>query len=78
VPRPGPGPLVVVDGEISEAGLSTVDPASIVDTELITGARAAALFGARAAETGVVRITTSEDAARREPGALSRCVPPSH
>jgi len=73
---PARQPIVVVDGQITEAGLSAVDPASIVDTELITGTRAAALFGARAAETGVVRITTREDAARREPGALSRCVPP--
>ncbi|NIP57317.1 MAG: TonB-dependent receptor plug domain-containing protein [Gemmatimonadetes bacterium] len=75
-PPPGPGPLVVVDGEISEAGLSAVDPRSVVDTELIAGARAGALFGAPAAETGVIRITTREGTARRDPDALSRCVPP--
>lgn len=75
-PEAESGPLVVVDGEVSHEGLRDVDPGEVVRTELLTGARAAVLFGPGAAERGVVRITTREGAGRGDPGTLSRCAPP--
>lgn len=75
-PAPEEGPLVVVDGEVSAGGLREVAPAEIVRTELLTGARAAVLFGSGAAERGVVRITTRAGARGGDPGILSRCAPP--
>lgn len=70
------GPLVVVDGEISTDGLGAIDPGEIAHTELITGARARVLFGTRAGERGVLRITTRDADAGGTGQRLSRCAPP--
>jgi len=66
------GPLVIVDGVVSEGGLRQIDPEDIVGMELLTGTRAVALFGSTVWETGVLRVTTT---AGRAGQVLERCVP---
>jgi TonB-linked SusC/RagA family outer membrane protein len=50
-------PLVVIDGVITNGGISDVDPADVASIEIVKGAAGAALYGSRA-QAGVVQITT--------------------
>lgn len=69
------GPVVVVDGELSERGLGPVDSERIQDLEMLTGARAGVLFGRAAEQRGVLRVTTKA-AAERDREGLTRCIRP--
>ncbi|HEU4885270.1 MAG TPA: von Willebrand factor type A domain-containing protein, partial [Longimicrobium sp.] len=54
----GPEPLFVVDGVVvSGAAVGSLDPAEIAQVEVVKGAAASSLYGARGAN-GVVQITT--------------------
>lgn len=75
-PAPEPGPVVVVDGEISEEGLRPVDSDSIQGMEMVTDARAGVLFGGGARERGVLRVTTKKGADERDRNVLTRCIAP--
>ena len=57
IQRSSQAPLIVIDGMVSGAGLSDIDPMDVEKIEILKGATAAALYGSRA-ETGVVEITT--------------------
>lgn len=73
-----PGPLVIVNGALSQSGLTGIDPESIKSVEMVTGPAAGVLFGARAVETGVLRIRTRKgSAAEEDKNLFSRCVDPS-
>ena len=50
-------PLVVIDGVITNGGISDVDPSDIQSIEIVKGAAGAALYGSRA-QAGVIQITT--------------------
>ncbi|MFC2187922.1 TonB-dependent receptor plug domain-containing protein, partial [Fulvivirgaceae bacterium LMO-SS25] len=54
-------PLIVVDGVLTEGGLSTVNAQDIERIEVLKGASAASLFGSRAAN-GVIQIFTKTGA----------------
>lgn len=69
--RLGPGPLLLVDGVLSTAGLGAIDPAEIESMQTAAGPAAAVLFGAPAVRAGVVRITTRSGAAGASPGRCS-------
>ena len=56
-----PTPLIVVDGVLTEGGLSTVNAQDIERIEVLKGASAASLFGSRAAN-GVIQIFTKTGA----------------
>ena len=60
-------PLIVVDGAITEGGVDDLDPLDIEKVEILKGAAAAAVYGARG-EAGAVEITT-----RRGTPAPPRC-----
>lgn len=51
------GPLIILNGVITEGDVSDIDPKSIENVEVIKGAAATALYGVRAAN-GIIRITT--------------------
>lgn len=53
----GQGPLYIVDGVIINGGLPDINPADIENVEVVKGAAAASLYGARAGQ-GVIQITT--------------------
>lgn len=57
-----PGPLVLMDGEVSTHGLATVDPLDVTEMEMLTGAAAAVLLGVAGVERGVLRMRTSTGA----------------
>ncbi|HEY2806428.1 MAG TPA: SusC/RagA family TonB-linked outer membrane protein [Gemmatimonadales bacterium] len=51
------GPLYIVDGIIVNGGLPDINPSDIENIEVVKGAAAASLYGARAGN-GVIQITT--------------------
>jgi TonB-linked SusC/RagA family outer membrane protein len=53
----GQQPLYVVDGIVLAAGLPDINPSDIASVEVVKGAAAASLYGARAGN-GVIQITT--------------------
>lgn len=53
----GQGPLVIVDGVISQGDLQDINPQDIESVEVVKGAAAASLYGSRAGN-GVIQITT--------------------
>ncbi len=53
----GQGPLYIVDGVIINGGLPDINPSDIENVEVVKGASAASLYGARAGQ-GVIQITT--------------------
>lgn len=53
----GQGPLYIVDGVIILGGLPDINPSDIENVEVVKGAAAASLYGARAGQ-GVIQITT--------------------
>jgi TonB-dependent SusC/RagA subfamily outer membrane receptor len=53
------GPLVIVNGVVSQGGLADIDPAAIDDIRFFEGAAAAVLYGARAGN-GVIQVTTQD------------------
>jgi TonB-linked SusC/RagA family outer membrane protein len=53
----GTSPLIVVDGAIYYGALSDINPQDIVRVDVLKGASAAAVYGAKAA-SGVISITT--------------------
>jgi TonB-dependent SusC/RagA subfamily outer membrane receptor len=61
-------PLVVVDGLVTEGGVDDLDPQDIERIEILKGAAAAAVYGARG-EAGVLEITTT----RAAPDTSPRC-----
>lgn len=72
------GPLIIVDGVVSDTGLADLGSDEIEEMDMVTGPAAALLFGARAAESGVVTIVTRRGTREQEHGTLfSRCVEPS-
>jgi TonB-linked SusC/RagA family outer membrane protein len=58
-------PLVVVDGVITNGGLTDVDPNSIESVTVLKDASSAAIFGSRGAN-GVVLVTTKRGTAGKE------------
>jgi TonB-linked SusC/RagA family outer membrane protein len=50
-------PLVVIDGVVTNGGISDIDPADVASIEIVKGAAGAALYGSRA-QAGVIEITT--------------------
>lgn len=60
-----PDPLVVVDGVIQSRAVTELSPSDIESVEVVKGAAAAQLYGARA-ENGVVLVTTFEGARNSE------------
>lgn len=61
-------PLVVMDGVITSGGLEDLDPYDVERIEVLKGAAAAALYGARG-HSGVIEITTKRPAS----GGTARC-----
>lgn len=53
----GQGPLIIVDGIILNASMSDLNPLDIESVEVVKGAAASSLYGARAGK-GVIQITT--------------------
>lgn len=53
----GQGPLFIVDGVILNGGLPDLNPSDIENVEVVKGAAASSLYGARAGN-GVIQITT--------------------
>lgn len=53
----GQSPLIVVDGIITNGSMSDINPLDIESVEVVKGAAAASLYGARAGN-GVIQITT--------------------
>jgi TonB-dependent SusC/RagA subfamily outer membrane receptor len=53
----GQGPLLIVDGVVLQGGLGDINPADIETVEVVKGAAASSLYGARAGN-GVIQITT--------------------
>ena len=53
----GQGPLFIVDGVIISGSLPDINPSDIENVEVVKGAAAASLYGARAGN-GVIQITT--------------------
>lgn len=51
------GPLVIVDGVILNGGTQDINPQDVESVEIVKGAAASSLYGARAA-AGVIQITT--------------------
>ena len=64
----GRAPLVVVDGLVTEGGVEDLDPLDIERIEILKGAAAAALYGARGG-AGVIEMTTRRGA----PTTAPRC-----
>jgi len=58
-------PLVVVDGIITTAGLSDIDPSNIENISILKDASSAAIYGSRGAN-GVVLVTTKRGKAGKE------------
>ncbi len=52
-------PLIVVDGYVSNLGLSDLNPQDVESIEVVRGAAAAALYGTRA-EGGVIQVITKK------------------
>lgn len=59
-------PLVVVDGLVTGGGVDDLDPLDIEKIEMLKGAAAAAVYGARG-EAGVIEITTRSGARATSP-----------
>jgi TonB-dependent SusC/RagA subfamily outer membrane receptor len=59
----GSGPLIVVDGVITQGRFSDIDPLDIDHVEVRKGAAAAAMYGSRG-QAGVIEITTKRGIAR--------------
>ncbi len=63
----GNAALFVIDGVITEqGGLTTINPGDILSLEVLSGANATAIYGARAAN-GVVVVTTKAGALSKQP-----------
>jgi TonB-linked SusC/RagA family outer membrane protein len=58
-------PLYIVDGVIINGGLQTLNPEDIESVEVVKGAAASSLYGARAG-TGVIQITTKSGRMARD------------
>jgi TonB-linked SusC/RagA family outer membrane protein len=58
-------PLYIVDGVILNGGLETLNPEDIESVEVVKGAAASSLYGARAG-TGVIQITTKSGRMARD------------
>ena len=70
---PPEGPLLVIDGQITEETLASVDPATISDIRMLQGAAGAVLYGAQG-ESGVIQVTTKEWALANDAAVwLPRC-----
>lgn len=74
-PTDAPGPIVVIDGVVSEAGLSGIDTDEIVRTQLLTGAQARVLLGSAGHGAGVLWITTDRPPPSAEEAVDDGCVP---
>jgi TonB-dependent SusC/RagA subfamily outer membrane receptor len=64
----GQGPLVVIDGIITQGGVADINPLDVEDVEVLKGAAAAATYGARG-EAGVLEIRTRRGPGTRTAGA---------
>jgi len=66
----GQGPLFIVDGVVVTGGLADINALDIENVEVVRGAAAASLYGARAAK-GVIQITTKSGRSANSPARFT-------